>query len=338
MNVEEYKDLTRHTSFAVPSRARYFAELRRPDDLDRILSSLPDPDIPRLVLGGGSNILFVSSWRGLVLHPVFKECVVRNQSPDTVTLSVGAGFGWNALVEYTLSRGWYGLENLVLIPGTVGAAPVQNIGAYGVELADVFVSLEALDLKRGTKHIFTRDDCRFGYRTSRFKEESRFLITSVIFSLSRTPKPNIAYPALRRVLDHHHLTNPAPEEISAIIRDIRRSKLPDPEQLGNAGSFFRNPVVPAETVDRLKSDYPTIPFYPDEPGKVKVPAAWLVEKCGWKGVRRKHCGVYDKHALILVNFGGATGAEIWALAQEIQRSVEDRFGIILEPEPLIIEE
>ncbi len=336
MILEEKKDLTNCNTFGVPAEARFYADLDRPEDLDAILSSVSPAAQNCLVLGGGSNILFVSSWEGLVLRPRFRDLVVLDQTSDHVVVTVGAGYNWDAFVRYTLAKKWYGVENLTLIPGTVGAAPIQNIGAYGVELADVFVSLDALDLRDGKRHNFSSEDCGFGYRTSRFKREPHYLITAITLRLSRHAEPQISYPSLHAALERHNLTKPGPEQVSALVREIRRSKLPDPKQWGNAGSFFRNPVVPKKIVDQLKADYPDLPAYPADENGVKIPAAWLVEACGWKGTRQKNCGVYDKHALILVNYGGATGAEIWSLAQDIQRSVLDRFGIELEPEPLII--
>jgi UDP-N-acetylmuramate dehydrogenase len=250
----------------------------------------------------------------------------------------GAGENWDRFVRTCLANGWFGLENLVGIPGRVGAGPIQNIGAYGVEMEDFFDHLVAVDLESGEERRFDRRDCGFGYRNSRFKTEprDRFLITAVTFTLLKTPRPFTGYRDLDRELADIPEAGRSPAAVAEAVARIRARKLPDPKILGNAGSFFKNPVVGSKTVEELLERFPEMPRYALPGGRVKVAAGWLIDRCGWKGRRHGRCGVHDRQALVLVNHGGATGVEIVALAQEIQESVYSRFGIRLEPEPRIV--
>ena len=293
---------------------------------------------PLLVLGQGSNVLF----RTYVDTPVLVNRIMgkgmERLEGGTIRVWAGAGEPWHDLVVWTLNRQAYGLENLSLIPGTVGAAPVQNIGAYGVELNDVFESLEAIDLTTGAKHMFSLEDCRFGYRDSVFKKEykDRYAITRVLVRLNADPVLCLEYGAIRETLAGMGVSQPTPEDVSAAVIRIRSEKLPDPLVLGNAGSFFKNPEVSGDDWERIRSEFPNLPRYASEPGRFKIPAGWLIEQCGWKGRRVGKVGCYSYQALVLVNYGGATGEEIWSFAESIQDSVWSRFRILLEPEVRLV--
>jgi len=248
-----------------------------------------------------------------------------------------AGAGWDALVDWTLARGLAGLENLALIPGLVGAAPIQNIGAYGVEVAECIAVVEAWDRGSGRMVRLDPPDCGFGYRDSVFKRApDRWIVTAVEFRLSRNGAPRLGYAGVREELDAMAIANAGPAEVAGAVRRLRRRKLPDPAVIGNAGSFFKNPVVTAESAERLRSGHADLPVYPAGPGKAKLSAAWLIEHCGWRGAREGDAGVAAQHALVLVNHGHASGAELLALARRVAASVEVRFGVRLEPEPRIV--
>jgi UDP-N-acetylmuramate dehydrogenase len=289
------------------------------------------------VLGGGSNILLTQDVPGLTLHMGIGGMAVVHEDAQSVHLRVGAGEPWHATVLHAVAQGWGGLENLALIPGTMGAAPMQNIGAYGVELQDVFHSLEALHLPTGQWHTFDKAACAFGYRTSVFKTSHRgqYIITHVTLRLHKAPHTlHLGYGAVaeevaRRVPPGQQ---PGIAHVAEAVMHIRRSKLPDPAQLGNAGSFFKNPVIPAAHHARLLALHPGLPGWPQPDGSVKVPAAWLIEHTGWKGKRVGHTGAHATQPLVLVNYGGATGHDIWQLAQAIRQSVLQAFDIALEPE------
>lgn len=293
---------------------------------------------PRLILGGGSNVLFTRDFKGLVIQPGFLGVEILKADDTHVWIRVGAGENWDGFVRRCLKNQWYGLENLVRIPGLVGASPIQNVGAYGVEIAPFFEELEAIDLATGRHRRFNRDACAFGYRTSRFKNEpkDRFLITAVTFRLLRSPRICIVYSALARELRSVPDREKTPAAVADAVDRIRQRVLPDPETIGNAGSFFKNPVLEAAEADTIRRAFPELPCYPAENGRIKVAAGWMIEQCGWKGRRVGRCGVYERQALVIVNHGGATGAEILDLATAIQRSVAERFGVRLEPEPRII--
>jgi UDP-N-acetylmuramate dehydrogenase len=296
------------------------------------------PQGPYFVLGGGSNVLFRNNPTAIVLLNRIKGKTIVEEDENEVTIAVGGGENWHDLVLWTLEHHWAGLENLSLIPGTVGAAPIQNIGAYGMELKDTFVGLEAIELSTGEEQVFSAEDCAFGYRDSYFKRagKGRYFITRVYLTLQKQAQVNVSYGAIREVLQAGNIHTPSIQDVSRAVIHIRNSKLPDPALIGNGGSFFKNPELEVDQLNRLQEHYPQMPHYPTPSGKSKIPAGWLIEQCGWKGQRRGNAGCYEKQALVLVNLGGASGAEIWTLAQEIQESVRQRFGIELEVEVNVI--
>ncbi|MCC3160067.1 UDP-N-acetylmuramate dehydrogenase [Hymenobacter sp. 15J16-1T3B] len=339
--LQHHVSLRPYNTFGIDAHARLFAAFGSAEEL-RALLQLPEVQTaPKLVLGGGSNLLFTQDFDGVVLKNEIRGLETLDEQADgTVLVRAGAGESWHGLVEYALGQGLSGLENLSLIPGTVGAAPLQNIGAYGVELKDAFEYLEAVEISSGQLRRFSREECGFGYRESVFKGllRGQYIVTGVVLRLHRRPQANTSYGAIRTTLEEMGVTEePTPQQVSQAVISIRRSKLPDPAQIGNAGSFFKNPEVSQAKFDALKAQYPELPGYP-VPGGVKVPAGWLIEQCGWKGHRagEGRYGVHDRQALVLVNHGGATGHEVRALAEEIIASVREKFGIELHPEVNII--
>lgn len=289
--------------------------------------------LPLTVLGGGSNVLLTGDLEGLVLHNQLTGLEVIGEQGDEVLVKVGAGESWHGFVLETLRRGWYGLENLSLIPGSVGASPMQNIGAYGIELEARFHALDAMDVSTGEVRTFEHADCEFGYRESVFKKalKGAYVITHVTFRLSRLPELRLDYGAIREELDREGVQNPMPQDVSDAVIRIRKSKLPDPAVVGNAGSFFKNPVLNEAEFSALKLAHPDVPHYP-APAGIKVAAGWLIDRAGWKGHDRGTHGVHDRQALVLVHHGGASGAELLTLAQDVQRDVADKFGVTLERE------
>lgn len=330
-------DLAPHNSFAVSARAAWFAEVHDRAQLDEALAHAAGGEMPLLILGGGSNCLFLNDFPGLVLKLV-NTGIDWLEAPGLVRAA--AGENWHGFVTQCLNKGLHGLENLALIPGTVGAAPIQNIGAYGVELERFFVELEALDLQSGQWLTLDKAACDFAYRDSLFKRtpEPRWLIWTVTLRLAADWEPVTGYGALREALaadDPQHLSSH--QQVFDAVCQIRQSKLPDPASLGNAGSFFKNPVVSADKAAALHADYPELPSWPGpEAGLVKLSAAWLLDQAGWKGARRGQAGVHAEHALVLVNHGGASGEDIYRLAQEMSVSVLEKFAIALQPEVRII--
>ncbi len=329
-------DLTARNSFAVAARARRLLEVDDIAHLPAVLAALPD-DAPLLVIGGGSNLLFAGDAPGDVLAITDRRRAVLADDGERVRVRAAAGNPWHAFVLWTLDQGLGGLENLALIPGTVGAAPIQNIGAYGVEVGERIVSVEAIDRTTGEAVSLDAAACRFGYRDSVFKQQpERYLVTAVVFALARTAAPVLDYAGLRDALLARGLARPTAREVADAVIDIRRSKLPDPARIGNAGSFFKNPVVPAATAEALRTAWPALPVFAAGEGQRKLSAAWLIDQCGWKGHRDGDAGVAPGHALVLVNHGSASGAELLALARRIADSVQARFGVALEPEPRIV--
>lgn len=294
------------------------------------------PRIPLLIMGEGSNILFTSDHRGTILLPRIDGIMIEEDNGNEVIISAGAGVNWDYLVEWCVSRGYGGIENLSDIPGTVGAAPVQNIGAYGVEVKDSIVGVNAISTRDGSMKEFTGMECHFGYRESIFKKELKgmYLITKVFFRLSTYPVFNTGYDLLRNEVGK--LGAESLMSLRQAVINIRRKKLPDPALLGNAGSFFKNPMVSEAVADDLRLRFPSIPVYPDQSGGTKLAAGWMIEQCGWKGKREGDAGVHDKQALVLVNYGRATGMEIYDLSEMIKKSVFEEFGIWLEREVEII--
>ena len=336
MHIEYGADLSSLNTFRVPARAEVFARLRSPGEAYDLLRRPALLARPLLILGGGSNLLFTADWEGLVLAPQILDREILETHGEVVTVAGGAGENWDSFVRWTLSLGLGGLENLALIPGTLGAAPVQNIGAYGVELRDHLLWVEGVDLREGRSCRFHNADCGFGYRDSVFKREAdRLLITRVAFRLSRRPELELDYGEIRDQLAAAGIANPTAPQVADAVSAIRRRKLPDPAEVGNAGSFFRNPVVPSAQAARLLAEHPGMPQFAAY-GGTKIPAGWPLEACGWKGHRAGDAGVHAGHALVLVNHGRATGREIAALAQQIVASVHERFGITLEPEVRIV--
>ncbi|MGC9008452.1 MAG: UDP-N-acetylmuramate dehydrogenase [Halothiobacillaceae bacterium] len=336
MHLEEHVSLLAHNTFRVEARARYFAILEQMEDIPVLLADERFQRLPRLILGGGSNILFRADFPGVVVRVALRGIELLGEDESHRLVRAAAGENWHDFVRWTVGQGWPGLENLSLIPGTVGAAPVQNIGAYGVELADVCEAVEAVELSTGEFHRFDRAACRFAYRDSLFKQQAgRWLITSVTFRLPKAFAPKPDYPGVREALGG---VEPSPLAISDAVCAVRRAKLPGlaPHDPGSAGSFFKNPLIPAHQLAHLRAVFPLMPAWPQADGRAKLSAAWLIEQCGWKGYRRGDAGVYAKHALVLVNHGRATGAELELLAKTIQSSVAERFGVALEPEALIL--
>lgn len=299
-------------------------------DEEELKSVLCNATRPLLFMGGGSNLLFLNDFSGTILHSAITGIEIVAEEDDTVTVRVGSGVVWDDFVAFCVDKGWWGIENLSAIPGEVGASAVQNIGAYGVEVKDVLQSVEAISVINSLKRTFVNSECNYAYRDSIFKKELKgeYVITYVTYRLSKTASPNIGYGALKSVL----APDPSLKEIREAIIDIRNSKLPDPKVLGNAGSFFMNPVIPVDQFNELQGRYPEIPSYPASDGYIKVPAGWLIEKSGWKGKSLGNAAVYEKQALVLVNKGGADGMEIKQLADRVIADVKEQFGIVLHTE------
>jgi UDP-N-acetylmuramate dehydrogenase len=328
-----------YNTFGIEAEARQFVEISSIDQYISLRKSGQYAHLPHLFLGGGSNVLLTKAQEALVVKISIPGITVIKEDADNVWLKGGAGVVWDEFVQYAVNQGWSGLENLSLIPGTVGAAPMQNIGAYGAEIKDTFESLEALNLQTLALEVFDAKACAFGYRESFFKRagKGQYLISSVTFKLSKKPSVKTSYGAIQEVLAAKGITNPSIREVADAVIEIRQSKLPDPKQIGNSGSFFKNPTVSASEASRLMAEFPGIPNYPVEGSSdVKFPAGWFIEKAGWKGFRRGDAGVHAKQALVLVNYGEATGAEILALSEEIKQSIKDTFGVSLETEVNIL--
>ena len=331
--------LKNYNTFGIDAACSRFVEY---DSVEALQSLLPEVVASGqwMHIGGGSNLLFTRDFEGTILHSRIRGIEEVRREAETVWVRVGAGEVWDDWVAEAVRRGYYGLENLSLIPGEVGASAVQNIGAYGAEAGQFIETVETVEVATGQRRSFAGEDCGYGYRSSIFKKELRGLhvVTHVVFRLSLRFAPQLSYRALAAEVERRGIS-PASltaEGLRGLIIEVRRSKLPDPADLGSAGSFFMNPVVSAEKCASLLEQYPTMPHFPAE-GGVKVPAGWLIEQCGWKGRRVGHAGVYEKQALVLVNHGGATGAEIWSLAQQIQADVLEKFGIAIHPEANIIQ-
>ena len=325
-------------TFRLPARARHYLRVTTVDQLAAVHADPELAALPRLVLGGGSNLLFTRDVDGLVLHMASQGRDVLGAADGKILVKAQAGENWHGFVQFTLAQGLGGLENLSLIPGTVGAAPIQNVGAYGVETKDVFHSLTAFDMASGRVRTLNAADCRFGYRDSIFKHpEGRDLVVlDVTFALPAAWQPNLRYAELANAVKEAGLAAPTPREIGAIVEAIRRRKLPDPAEIGNVGSFFKNPVVSGAECARLLEHYPDLVHHLQADGSEKLAAGWLIDQCGWKGRNLGAAGVYPKQALVLVNLGGATGLDVTRLAEAIQADVAARYGVALEPEPVFV--
>ncbi len=332
MTLEQNTALLPYNTFGIDARAAFFAEVQSVDDLRQVLRVARPP---LLVLGGGSNMLFTRDWPGTVIRNNIRGIEVVRRFKTRAWVRIGSGENWNGLVQWAVDQNLGGIENLSLIPGSVGAAPVQNIGAYGVELKDVFVGLEAVELATGKRRYFSRQACRFGYRDSIFKqtEKGRYCITSVTLSLTTEKhRINTSYGDIAKTLSEAGIVRPTIADVREAVIRIRTAKLPDPARIGNCGSFFKNPTVSRTALEKIREKHPAIPHYDQPNGTAKIPAGWLIEQCGWKGKRVGNTGCYEKQALVLVNHGGATGAEVQALAHAIIKSVEEKFGVPLEAE------
>lgn len=338
MLISENVLLRPYNTFGIAARSRYFADFSNADELGELLSAPQFRDLPRMILGGGSNVLFTKDFDGVILKNEMKGMEVVGEDDDYVYVKAGAGESWHGFVMENIKHNRGGLENLSLIPGNVGASPMQNIGAYGVEIKDTFHSLEALHLEEKEVVSFTKEDCRFGYRESVFKHKykGQFAILSVTYKLSKHPQFNTSYGAIEAELNAMGVKDLSIQAISQAVINIRSSKLPDPAKIGNAGSFFKNPTVTAGDYERIKAAHPGVVAYPVEGNQFKLAAGWLIEQCGWKGYREGDAGVHAKQALVLVNYGEAKGGEIYDLSQKVLDSVEEKFGVLLEREVNII--
>jgi UDP-N-acetylmuramate dehydrogenase len=336
MQVSENVLLKSYNTFGIDARARYFATFSSVAELQALTEK--QEQLPHMILGGGSNILFTQDFNGWLLKNEIKGMEVLKEDNDYVYVKAGAGENWHQFVQHCIGLNLAGLENLSLIPGNVGASPMQNIGAYGVEIKDVFHELEALHLKDRSIVTFNNADCHFGYRESVFKKEYRqqFAILSVTYRLSKQPHFNTSYGAINEELQRMNVTELSIQAISQAVINIRSSKLPDPAKIGNAGSFFKNPTISKEQYTALHTAFPQLVAYPVANEQFKLAAGWLIEQCGWKGYRKGDAGVHAKQALVLVNYGHAKGNEIYDLSQEVLDSVEAKFGVLLEREVNIV--
>lgn len=336
MMIQEHVALRSLNTFGINSTAEYLISVNKIDDIHQAIDFARSKNLKNWVLGGGSNLLFVQEYQpGLCIKNELKGKRIESENSSQLILEVAGGENWHELVEYCVKNNWGGIENLSLIPGLVGASPMQNIGAYGVELKDVFHSLDAFHFPTGELHTFNKTDCAFGYRESIFKRKhaGEYLITSVRLQLEKFPKINTSYGAIEQTLLEMNIENATIQDVSKAVIKIRSEKLPNPAVIGNAGSFFKNPVISIKQFEELKKLFAQIPsFSTSSPEHVKIPAAWLIEKTGWKGYRRENVGCHPKQALVLVNYGNAFGKDILELSEQIQKSVKDTFNIDLETE------
>lgn len=337
MNILQNISLKGFNTFGIDKKAKYFAVAKTVEELKALLVWAKGNAIEVLILGGGSNILLTQDIDFLVIKNELDGIQVLSENEESILLEVGAGVIWHDLVNYSIDHNWGGLENLSLIPGTVGASPMQNIGAYGVEIREVFESLTALDRANLSEKIFDVAACKFGYRESVFKHElkNRFVICSVTFRLQKKPTFKISYGAIQETLAENGIEELSIKAISDAVISIRQSKLPDPKVIGNAGSFFKNPTLEKSKYEALKEFYPSLPGYQNESG-IKIPAAWLIENAGWKGKRIGEVGVHPNQPLVLVNYGNGEGEEIVRLSKAIQQSILEKFGVELSPEVNIL--
>lgn len=334
----ENQSLKAYNTFAIDATADYFVTIHNINEAKEVLSQPIAQDNKIFILGGGSNILFKSNVTGLVIRNDIKGIKTINEDDNHVWLKIGAGENWHELVMYCVEKQYAGIENLSLIPGTVGAAPLQNIGAYGIELCSVFDSLEALSIKDAKLMTFNNDDCQFGYRSSIFKEayKNQFIICNVTLKLFKKPEMHLNYGRVRRTLDMMGIKQPTLKDVSDAVIKIRQDNLADPDVLPNAGSFFKNPQLSQADFKRIEALHPNIPRFPGEHGTIKIPAAWLIQRCDWKGKKHKNVGVYENHALVIVNHNNATSEEVLELAKMIEDSVFEKYGVRLTPEVNII--
>lgn len=335
MNIRENISLEKYTTFMTSAQARFFVEIFSAAEMQSLIKKDVWNNNP-YILGGGSNILFTGDYDGLIVVNSIKGKDITNETEKYVDIRFGSGESWHESVMWSVEKNLWGIENLALVPGTIGAAPVQNIGAYGTEAADTIHSVEVININSGDREILNNAQCNFGYRDSIFKQfPGKYFITAVIFRLSKIPNPQLGYGAIIDKLDQNNITNPDIEDIAQTIIEIRRSKLPDVGSIGMAGSFFKNPVINKLHLLKLQKKYPAMPYYELANEMVKIPAGWIIETLGYKGFRDGNVGTYNKHALVLVNYGGADGAEVWNFAKKIINETQQIFNIILEPEVII---
>jgi UDP-N-acetylmuramate dehydrogenase len=339
MSIQEQIDLLPYNTFHISAKAKYFTPIQSVEEFQQLIKSPTYKQEKHLILGGGSNLLLTRDFDGLVIKVDIKGIEVVAQDSTSVTVKAGAGEVWHDLVAHCVEQDWGGIENLSLIPGTVGAAPMQNIGAYGVEIKEVIKNVEAIDMISGQVKVFTNRECAFDYRESVFKQKlkGKYFISSVTLTLTKkNHRFNTSYGAIETTLQQHEVHQLSVRAISDAVIVIRQQKLPDPKVIGNAGSFFKNPTITQEHYEKLKNTYPEIPGYPIVNQQVKVPAAWLIEKCDWKGKTFDNIGVHANQALVLVNYGGGTGEKIWELASKILSSVKEKFDVQLQPEVNVV--
>lgn len=337
MRIKQNYDLTKLNTFGLSVNAKFFVEVHNEIDLVELFTSPKFKDIKKIFLGGGSNVLFTKDFDGMVVLNKLKGIKILSESSKAVIVRSMGGEIWHDLVIFAVERGLWGIENLSLIPGTVGAAPMQNVGAYGAELKNVLESVEACQIENGVKRVFKKEECELGYRDSVFKNrlKGKYFISAITLKLSKVEKKNISYKSLLEYFKKHKVEINSPKDISDAVTLIRRSVLPDPRVIGNAGSFFKSVFVDKEKIKEMLITYPNMPYF-EENGVFKIPAGWLVEQAGWKGKRIGNVGVHQKHALVLVNHGGASGQEVKNLAEQITASVLAKFGLELVPEVNLI--
>lgn len=338
MTDQKNYSLLAHNTFGIDARCNRFLTFNSVSEACEVARVLKESGQPFLIIGGGSNLLLTRDYEGIVVRSVIQGTEVLRQNADSLTVRVGSGMEWDAFVAYAVEHGWYGAENLSLIPGDVGASAVQNIGAYGAEACDLIEQVEAVRISDGQTVTIAAADCQYGYRQSRFKQEwkNQYLITHVIYRLSLQECPRVDYGNIRSELERRGIASPTARQLREVIIAIRQEKLPDPKVEGNAGSFFMNPVVSRELFESLLEQYPQMPHYFVDASHEKIPAGWMIDQCGWKGRSLGRAGVHAKQALVLVNRGGATGREIVALCEAVRNDVKERFGIDLHPEVNII--
>ena len=338
MNVIENYPLIKLNTFGIDVKAKYFTSINTVNELIEIKKSEKFKDHELLILGGGSNILFTKDFNGLVILNNIKGKEIVDQNDDSIILKIGAGENWHELVMYCVDNGWGGIENLSLIPGNTGTAPMQNIGAYGVEIKETFVELEALEISSGKIVKFSNSECEFGYRESVFKNKmkNKYIILNITLELNKNPILNINYGDVKAILETKKIETPTIKDVSNAIISIRQRKLPDPKKIGNSGSFFKNPIIDINLLKLIEGKYPNVVSYKINENKFKIAAGWMIEKAGWKGKKFNNFGVHENQALVLVNYGLANGKEIFNLSKKIILDIKEKFGITLEREVNII--
>ncbi len=338
MEISKNKSLTNYNTFGINCKSTFFTTIKSLKDLKELYHCKEYKNQKKLILGGGSNVLFTSDFNGLVIKNEIKGFQLERETNDIVEIKIGAGVNWHEFVTYAVNKGWGGVENMSLIPGNCGTAPMQNIGAYGVEIKDTFVSLSAFEIETGKIMHFDREKCEFGYRESIFKNKlkNQFIILDIKLRLEKNPKLNTKYGDINKILIKNKISNPTIKDVSDAVIEIRTSKLPDPKKIGNAGSFFKNPVISHQQLKKLKVNFPEIVSYPVSDNLVKIAAGWLIETAGWKGKDFGNFGVHKKQSLVLVNYGNASGKEILKLSQDILEDVYTKFQVKLEREVNIL--